>query len=448
MLSLLLILLLPLTILRPKAGIYCLVFLLPFMPRYLGWGIGEEGFALSPRRIATIACFIGLAAVLMLRSRLADRIFLVIKENKLLVLLLLLLYLAKLAATALNSGISLNLMYVADDLILSLVPAVGLMLVVRTAQDEDRLVFLVVTALLITACLAMIESIKGSVLLQGLVQVSVEEAGRGGLTDLVRSGLYRSKALFDNPLLLSEFVCITWPWAVYLWTNGDSSSRVWVGFSTAIAAPATLLAVHARSGWLVFVLGVTAYVSLVFWGRSGAMGRLAMSALLSMAVAFVGWMAVQVITDPTAYISPGAEGTLSIAERLNQYVLVATAWTESPFLGFGMTRNFSEDLEFLNNIDNYWLRLILEGGALSVVLFAAIALWLLLMTLGEYLSAPTLEYRRFMTAGIVSLLAFALYKLFVSMPTNNAYFYIFAALIVRRKFWRNRMIIDARVACT
>ncbi len=448
MLSFLFVFLLPLTFVRPRAGIYLLTFLLPFMPRYLGWGVGEEGFALSPRRIATLACLLGLAGVLMLRSGLVDRLIAFMRQNKFFVLVLLALYVAKASATVINSGFNANLLYVIDDLIISLVPALGLLLFVRTAQDENLIIVLIVVALAVTGSLALIEALKGSVLLQGLVEISVEEAGIGGLADRIRGGFYRSKALFDNPLLLSEFVCIAWPWALYLWTVGGRSTKFLLGFMATLAAPAILFVSHARSGWLVFSFGVGAYGSLRLWGRSSHFGRLAIGILLSVAVITMGAFAYEVIVDPTAYITPGAEGTLSLAERLNQYVIVGIAWIESPLLGYGMSRNFTEDLEFLNNLDSYWLRLILEGGAISVLLFAVISAYLLVTAFEEYSSAPSIEYRRFMTAAIVSLLAFLLYKLFVSMPTNNAYFYIIAALILRRKFWRKRIFSNAHIART
>jgi len=448
MLSFLFVFLLPLTVVRPRAGIYLLTFLLPFMPRYLGWGIGEEGLALSPRRIATFACLLGLAGLLILRSGLVDRLIVFMRQNKFFFLILLALYVAKASATVVNSGLSANLLYVIDDLIISWVPALGLLLFVRTVQDENLIIVLIVVALAITGSLALIEALKGSVLLQGLVEVSVEEAGIGGLADRIRGGFYRSKALFDNPLLLSEFICITWPWAMYLWAVGGRSTKYLLGLTAMVAAPATLFVTHARSGWLVFLFGIGTYASLRLWGRSSHAGRLAMAILLSVAVIAMGGFAYEVLLDPTAYITAGAEGTSSLAERLNQYVVVGIAWTESPLLGYGMTRNFTQDLEFLNNLDSYWLRLVLEGGAVSVLLFAAMSAYILVTTFDEYASAPSIEYRRFMTAAFVSLLAFLLYKLFVSMPTNNAYFYIIAVLVLRRKYWRKRIFSDARIART
>lgn len=443
---LILIVLLPLVMLRPKVGLVVLVFLLAFMPRYVGIGVGEAGFALTPRRVAMFATVAALAAAFLVQPAVFARLSGFLRENRWLIVLFVAMYAVKLAATLVNSGVGVNLVYVIDDLLLFLVPALCFLLVVRTARDETSVVFGLVLALLFSAILATIESIRGDVLLQGLVDVSVEEAGVGGLTSKVRADTYRAKAMFDNPLLLAEFVCIVWPWACYLWLTGRSLLARWSGFAGLVAAPVALYLAHTRSGWLIFAIGVSFFIAVRFWDRSGRLARLPLGLAYVAAVAALGLAAYTVADRSLDYLASGFVGSQSVVERLSQYVVVAGAWLDSPIIGYGMTRNYGFDLDFLNHIDNYWLRLILEGGTLLVMMFMVFTLTVFLSAMRQRSQAPTREYRLFMTAVCVSIVSFCAYKLFLSMPTNNAYFLLIAALAARRKYWHSRMYPVARTA--
>ena len=101
--SLMLCLLLPVTLLRPKAGLLVVVFLLPFMPRYLGIGIGEEGFALSPRRIAFIAFVSGLVVHAMFRADMLNRARMIVRSNQYFFTLIALVLLVRMVSTIVNA---------------------------------------------------------------------------------------------------------------------------------------------------------------------------------------------------------------------------------------------------------------------------------------------------------------------------------------------------------
>lgn len=435
-----------LTFFRQKAGLIFLVFALAFTPRYLGWGIGEAGFAATPKRMAIMAFAISLAFVYLLRPGILDNARDILKSNRYLVLIVALMFLVKLVATIVGTGIGVNILYVFDDLLLVAVPAIGILCLVRGSDDESQVILAMVVALLATALLAWIEALKGSVLLQGIIEVSVKEAGEGGLTDKVRSEAYRAKALFDNPLLLAEFTCIVWPWCVYLWMAGRTTAGRWCGLAGSIFAPAILYLAHTRSGWLVYGISILMYLALRLWDRSGRLARVPIVIAYSLILSTLIIVVYQFVLGSADYIASGMEGSQSVSERLNQFAVVAVAWTESPLIGYGMTRNYGQDLEFLNHIDNYWLRLLLEGGLILLILFLMLVGKVLLTTLRERTRAPTREYRLFMTAALASVLGFCMYKMFLSMPTNNVYFFVIAALIIRRQFWLSKTPENARTA--
>jgi len=440
------LLLLPLTLVRPKAGAILLVFLLAFMPRYVGLGVSEAGFALTPRRVAVITTAIALAGVYLVRPGIFAGLPALMRENRNLLVLLLLIFGTKLVATLVNSGISLNVSYVLDDLLLALVPAVAVLVVVRSSRDEELLVMALVAGVILSAFLAGLESWRGQVLLQGLVDVSVTEVGVGGLSDNIRGEAYRAKALFDNPLLLAEFVCLIWPWALYLLMAGQSSFARLLGLTAFVLSPLTIYLTQTRSGWLVFASGIGIFLALRLWDKSGRIARAPIAVLYGAIIVGAVLVLYQLALNSADYLASGAVGSRSIAERLNQYVVVAAAWVDSPFIGYGMMRNFAYDLEFLNNFDNYWLRLVLEGGAVLLLLFLAFVVRLVSLILQARAYAPTREYRVFMTAALASVAGFCLYKMFLSMPTNNAYFFIVAALVVRRTYLYEKTVTNAHIA--
>jgi O-antigen ligase len=88
----------------------------------------------------------------------------------------------------------------------------------------------------------------------------------------------------------------------------------------------------------------------------------------------------------------------------------------------------SSDLGFLNKIDNYWLRLLLEGGMLGVLLF--LSMFVLMMKKSIYgLRCCAGKNERYYFAAMFSFFSvFITYKLFLSMPTNNVYFFMVCAM--------------------
>jgi hypothetical protein len=445
-LSLTLCLLLPVTLLRPKLGLVTLVFLLAFMPRYLGIGLGDEGFALSPRRIALLAFAGGMLTHMIFREDMLNRAALVVNAHRLIVALIVISVLVRALSTALNSGMTFQLVYVVDNVLITLIPAIGVLLLINSAGDERRIIMAMLVALCVASILAVLEAIKGGMILQGLVSVSVEEAGRSGLTDIFRGSAYRSKALFDNPLLLAEFACVVWPWGVYLYHAAQSQPQKILAISSIVAAPVAIYCTHARSGWLVWALGVLAFAAIRGWDKSSRIARAPLVIVVLIGLSGIGLVVFQMVTNAVSAIGDGVEGTRSIVERLNQYAVVVTAMTESPALGYGMTRNILTDLESLDHIDNYWLRLILEGGLVLLAVFLLLAVKSLLMVVSGRVNAISRNSRLFMSAALVSIMSLLAYKSFVSMPTNNSIFFIILALAMRRDFWNQVVISHARAS--
>jgi hypothetical protein len=401
------------------------VFLLPFMPRYLGIAVGNGSF--TARRIIIIFFILLFVTWLTQRHKFNEMIKLILR-NWGLITAVVFLFIVKIISTCLNAGVG-NLLYVGDDFLASMPIIFMTMMLIRSDDTRQSLLVAIVAGLFVSELLSIVEFIKQTPLLVGSVEFNVEgaeeiEAGK------FRDDKLRTAALFDNPLLLSEFVCISWPLSLYLYQYANSRILRTLAFFALILAPVTLFFVNSRSGWLIFFLTVI-YMWLSFlWIKMDKTLRLVTGGILVVLslIAIVG--IIDVFQSPEKYFSRRESEGISALERINQYSVVSTAFSERPLLGYGTQQNVAEDLDFLNHMDNYWLKLIIESGLFGIVTFA-IMLFLLLKKMSKLKRLAISVYdKKLLFALMSSLMAFSVNLLFLSMPSNNIYFFIIAGLVV------------------
>ena len=334
----------------------------------------------------------------------------------------------KIISTCLNAGVG-NLLYVADDFLASIPIIFMTMMFIRSDDTRQSLLVAIVAGLFVSELLSIVEFFKQTPLLVGAVDFNVKgaeeiEAGK------FRDDKLRSAALFDNPLLLSEFVCISWPLSLYLYQCANSRVLRTLAFFALVLAPVTLFFVNSRSGWLIFFLTVI-YMWLSFlWVRMDKTLRLVTGGILVVlsVIVFVG--IIDVFQYPEKYFSRRESEGISALERINQYSVVSNAFSERPLLGYGTQQNVAEDLYFLNHMDNYWLKLIIESGLFGIVTFAIMLLFLIKKTSKLKGLVTSINDKKLLFALMSSLMAFSVNLLFLSMPSNNIYFFIIAGLVV------------------
>lgn len=137
-----------------------------------------------------------------------------------------------------------------------------------------------------------------------------------------------------------------------------------------------------------------------------------------------------IFSNPTEYFSGEEKSGRSALERINQYSVVSQAFEERPLLGYGAQQNFANDLDFLNNLDNYWLRLVLEAGAVGIVLFVVAVFFTLHVARKVGKTLRNARDFALLVAFITSLFSILLYKFFLSIPWNNIYIYLLIGMIV------------------
>jgi len=136
----------------------------------------------------------------------------------------------------------------------------------------------------------------------------------------------------------------------------------------------------------------------------------------------------------------------STIERASQYLIVFEQMKNNPLFGFGVRQSLHNELEFLNRLDSYWLRLLLEAGIFAPLLFIAFAIAAIRRVvrsdLAEFQNPALLR-----ASLLVFIVMFLALKLFISIPSNNIYFFIVIGAFFGATQKSNKVWSDAHPAC-
>lgn len=416
---------------RPKYAFYGFLFLLPFLPRYLGIGVGEEGFALSVRRILAGMIAAVFVAYLLMRPNAISKIQRMIENRRVFsfMVVLTLIYAAKTISTIANSNVY-NAFYVLDEILVTVMIFLMVLAFVNSDEDERKVFILISLGLFISAGASFAERIKGAPLFQGMYVADISFQ-HNPLLGRIRSDIYRCQALFDSPLMLSQFVCLSWPIAWYLRADRSKIVRL-ISMIGLIASPLVLAFTLSRSGFVVLLFSI-AFIFIVFvYQKSGILSRMWITVLSITLILLIGIASYDIYENPGNYFVGRDQTVSSALARIQQYKLVYEALAQSPLIGWGMTRNSVTELNILNNLDSYWLRILIEGGILLLVLYTI--LFIKTISSGISLIRRLREQDDVRVAYAIEIAVFSLlmYLFFISTPTNMIYLYLLLGLLLRR----------------
>lgn len=396
--------------------------MLAFSPRSLGVSIGSQDLSLTFARI-TLPIIIALyfIAKVMNKERVSSSKTPIWKIDAFRILLFL--SLAKLAATLINGA---SILYAVEDLLFSTVVFASFY-TLATQRLLHAVMLSVVLAMLTTGLIVLVEMGLQRPLHTAIVDQNLlnERTANG----LFRGGAYRVQAIFDNPLSLAEFACYSLPIAMAAGaiTRGKARLICWAS----IGAIATILMLTgSRSGLLVGLIAGLSYFSALNWGKLNRASRGLLIVAMVVVVGYLFALSVQFLITMIAeaqgvrYDLIEDSRRVSSLSRALQFQQVFGALSEKPLYGFGVLQNFSRSIEEIHTLDNYYLRLGLEAGYPGMILFVLFLIASFKHCNRNYSRYPTKIY-----AMNMSLIAtFACYKLFLSMPTNNLYFYALLGL--------------------
>ena len=403
------------------------VFCIPLFPRSISLAIG--GGALTQARLGVVVLVILFLAYFLLDQNIRKKTLGLLSRFTFFFVVLIALLLLKLFSTAINSGVS-SLFYMVDEILFSIFIVFSVYVSLRRTGDERKFITVFILGVFLSGMISVAEQAKGSPILKGLVEAEVEVSDKA-LEGRERDGRFRSQALYDNPLLLSEFTNLILPFIIFGVIYFRKKIKI-LAVLGLIFVPFILWAVDSRSGFAIGLLGTMFFCTALLWSKSNRFIKVNLIATLLIFGTMAGYFSYNLLSNPEVYFQREDSGGVSALERVSQYIIVGNAVQKSPIIGFGLTQNFAKDLDFLNHLDNYWLRLLLEGGIPSFLLFSLLTLQALKLSIRGLSNQNTKEGRYYYAAIVTFFCVFILNKLFLSMPINNVYFFIVCALL----FWR------------
>lgn len=413
-----------------RAAFLVFVFLLPFSPRYLAIPVGPEGLALTGQRVWIGILSVGVTFFLLRRERFRQAKEFFIK-NRAFVLCLMALLLIKLVSTLLYAPPS-AFVYFLDEFYFSFFCLIVSAVYFSSPRDIESLFRVIFYSYLLTVCVVLLEAFKGAPILQGLVNINV--AGTDvSIAGKSRQGLYRVQGLFDGVLQLTEFILLAFPIALYLCSTSKGFLKL-ISNIGIIAVPSTIYLTGSRSGLLVGLIGVLIFVLARFWPTLSKPVR----GFLLIGLAFV--VAYMIFYSYGTVVKYGAlrgydmwlfdEKERSLIERTAQYIIIPKLVIGGDYLGVGLRQNYGNELDSIYNLDSYYMRLLLEGGFLVLILFLLSGFFALQRIAQLVSGVSSGEERRLFALGVVFLATFFCMKFFLSQPKNNVYFYlIFGSLL-------------------
>jgi O-antigen ligase len=414
-----------LTVTRYRLGWAALVFFLAFSPRSLGWGL-EGGSSITLIRMAF--------PVLLFVAFYLSRISLVERRSNsvsLIVWVLTALETHKLVSTVINSG---GLLYAIEDFFLTVILFV---VVFRFATEKffQSILSALQASIFLTTLIVFLEIAYEAPLYESFANQNVIK--EGALDAAFRAGRYRAIGIFDGPLQLGEF--LVYGLVTVLFFRDSARNRVsrTLAIALVILTLAGIVATGSRGAFLAAIVVIMVNFVAHRWHRLNLPARTLSIFFIIVAVPVLVVASVSSLAELSeSYVGVQfyvlEERERSMASRLLQFSEVTRALGDRPFTGFGLQSNFSNNLGEIRKLDNYYLRLGLEGGYVAIGLFVLLLAVLFKALMKRSPFGDTKEIINTRTYGIMMLAGFSVMKMFLSQPGNNVYFFILMALVLAR----------------
>ncbi len=245
---------------------------------------------------------------------------------------------------------------------------------------------------------------------------------------------YRVRAMFDNSLSLAEYLIFCLPWTLFgiVCTRG----RQRIGLFVVLGVILFCGLATASRGFLLFgTITVISFFVLFYWWKINVLSRLCLILLvvpISVFVIYFSFYTVAQFLLQTAninYYEIDSHASRSVLSRARQIPIIFGFALESPYFGYGVLQNFANDLIEIN-IDNYYLRSLLEAGFVGLFLFVLFLYNCFYRVFTFQTNYTTVSQRAYFALAASFLIGFIGAKFFLSMPTNNILFFSLFGLML------------------
>ena len=426
----------------PVTGILLVLCIYPMLPRYIAFGFGESGFAVSAKRmlLATTALYF---IYRMIANRF--RINLVGKDLLGWVIFGLFAYffISLMAAIASSGALVSYLLFIEDLVFLFVAICIAKMLV----QNERGTFYLYrygfFIPLVITIFIVFVEVLRGAPILSGLLSIdsSIALAWKGEFYEVkVRNNRYRAKGLAEGQLVLAEFTVYCLIATIFAYRERFIKKIPFI--CLLVGAVGIILATGSRAALLL--LAVIFLITVFFTSLRSArrLARTVVPFMCVIAFCIIGYAIFQLAAGlqlEENFYSITDKNERSTYGRLLQYRIVYDLVLQSPVWGYGYHRNYADEFEALHTIDNFYLVSAIKSGILGLVLFFSCVLAVIISSVRSLFSR--VEYFNFFLWITTFAICFSIFKLFLTHPSNNFYFILLTAysfLYLRaNKYYRN-----------
>jgi hypothetical protein len=438
-----------------KRVFFAFIFLLPILPYYFAIPVGGGGAGLAAARLSSFILFFLLLVSLLLDEEGWRKPLRVVARQQGFMSAFVVLSVTRLISTLANRGIG-GLFYWFDELALSLLI---FLLAIRIFSNPANLLRLtkVLTAMaILQVILVFVEVALGRHLLLGVINIQVATVGSDVLDGIVRGGAHRVQTLFDNPLSLAEYLLYLMTALLFLKPALQKAGR----WKTLVLVGLLFLAILQTHSRFPFVLLFATYLMLsvaYVATRLPPLQRAIVAGSFLLAGSATLYLLGNILLNFEAFIpvmddyfrGDEVSKKASIISRGLQYTVIGDRiFGQAPLglLGEGYRSSILEELEI--QLDNYYLRLLIEGGTLAVLSFLVMCLILISQSLKAYRRAPSSDLprdmrqflQRFYLFALIFIIQFVFSKVFLSMTFNNYLFFLCAgAFFAIRDFERTQI---------
>jgi len=408
---------------------------LPFLPVYIGFGVGSEKFALSLKRILLLILFISLVlSFTQNREYISQRISQVYQQNKLLINLLLLFSVLKVVSLSLGSRALLQYIMLFNDFLLTGFAFMLTIILITSEEHIHHMAKIFFYGYIVVLILVFIESFVKFPLFG--IFISGEMNLHRDYTDILeRGGGYRANGSFVSPIALGEYLVILFPVVVaYIYRHKYSLILKVIFYILFLYA---IYSTRSRSAILMSAVMIYFYLFFMFY-RGNQFSRFIVNILTLIVVSIAIYLVFNYISDLIMNfhgrfdLLGGDDTVISSTARALQFINVYNKILEAPFFGFGRLVNFSDFLG--SSIDSRYFWMIMEVGIVGISVYFLFLFTLVKIALNLY-KLPHKNYYTFPL--LLSILLYIPYKTMAVGPTNLIYIYIFAGLISVMKVLQN-----------
>lgn len=306
----------------------------------------------------------------------------------------------------------------------------------RDLKDVQKLILFISLGAGVVSILAIIESVLKHNLFSSWLPLSSAYA-EWATAERIRDGTYRVQAVFDNPLLLVDFLLLVWPLSLYManWKHGVLKGLF--GYILVILIPIALLRTGSRAAILVF--GIEVAIFLILWILRNIVSKKGSGPTYLVAGALIlSTIFIPVILNEFKTLVSGrtAEEASSSYSRMVMVTRAIDDLSDGNLLGHGFGKSASvigiktgPPGHWIYVLDNYFITLALDSGILAMIFYCLFWFWLLYKGLVAALTFSN-ESGRVASAIFLSISGFILVKMISSQPQIFPLFFIISASLI------------------